>query len=104
MEIKPKLKVTVNNNPTKMGIKVQFTLPNQVEGDEKTTISQKLQNKLNKGLSQYNLIANVDTDVPFSNVIGFIIPIGDIKMLIKNALGGGTPEKQTEPPTTQTEQ
>ena len=32
---------------------------------------------------------NQDTDVPYSNVIGFLIPIADFKLLIKNAMGGG---------------
>jgi hypothetical protein len=94
MEIKPKLKLSVNSNPTKLGIKVQFILPNQVEGDEKTTITQKLQNKLNSGLAKYNLTVNIDTDVPFSNVIGFLITLADIRILIKNALQSGNSEPQ----------
>lgn len=93
MEIKPRLFVDVNNNKTKKGIKVQFTLPNQVEGDEKTTLTQKLQNKLNTGLQQYNLTANIDTDVPFSNVIGFLIPLDGFRLLIKNIL---SPPTKTE--------
>jgi hypothetical protein len=89
-----KLKVSVNKNPTKEGIKVQFVLPETLEGDAKTEATQKLQSKLNQGLSQYNLTVSQDTDVPYSNVIGFLIPIADIKLLIKNAMGG---ETQAEP-------
>jgi len=89
-----KLKVSVNKNPTKEGIKVQFVLPETLEGDKKTEATQKLQSKLNQGLSQYNLTVSQDTDVPYANVIGFLIPIADIKLLIKNAMGGGA---QTEP-------
>jgi hypothetical protein len=89
-----KLKVSVNKNPTKEGIKVQFVLPETLEGDAKTEATQKLQSKLNQGLSQYNLTVSQDTDVPYSNVIGFLIPIADIKLLIKNAMGGGA---QAEP-------
>jgi hypothetical protein len=95
-EIKPKLRVDVNHNPTKKGIKVQFVLPQAIEGDAKASVTQKLQSKLNQGLSQYNLTVSQDTDVPYSNVIGFLIPIADFKLFIKNALGGGTPN--TEPP------
>jgi hypothetical protein len=40
-------------------------------------------------LSQYNLTVSQDTDVPYSNVIGFLIPIADFRLFIKNALGGG---------------
>jgi hypothetical protein len=89
MAISPKLRVDVNHNPTKKGIKVQFVLPNTIEGDEKAAVTQKLQSKLNAGLSKYNLTVSQDTDVPYSNVIGFMIPIADIKLLIKNAISSG---------------
>jgi len=88
-----KLKVSVNKNPTKEGIKVQFVLPQTLEGDKKAEATQKLQSKLNQGLEQYNLTVSQDTDVPYSNVIGFLIPIADIKLLIKNAIGGGSSEE-----------
>jgi len=91
--VKPKLKVDINKNETKKGIKVQFILPEAVMGDEKTNLTQKLQSKLNTGLAQYNLTANIDTDVPYENVIGFLIRIQDIRLLIKNALQGVTTEK-----------
>ena len=98
MAISPKLKVDVNHNPTKKGIKVQFVLPQAIEGDAKATATQKLQSKLNAGLSQYNLTVSQDTDVPYSNVIGFLIPITDIKLFIKNAISGGTGEVAPETP------
>jgi hypothetical protein len=99
-EIKPKLRVDVNHNPTKKGIKVQFVLPQTLEGDAKAQATQKLQAKLNQGLEQYNLTVSQDTDVPYSNVIGFLIPIADIKLLIKNAIGGGqaSPAEETPAP------
>ena len=87
--IKPKLIVDVNHNPTKKGIKVQFALPQTLSGDAKAAAAQKLQAKLNQGLEQYNLTVSQDTDVPYSNVIGFLIPIADVKLLIKKALGMG---------------
>jgi hypothetical protein len=86
LNIKPKLKVDVNHNPTKKGIKVQFVLPQTLVGDDKAAMTQKLQSKLNQGLQQYNMTANMDTDVPFENVIGFLIPIQDIRLMIKNAI------------------
>ena len=87
-EMQPKLKIDVNHNPTKKGVKVQFVLPQTLEGDAKTQMTQKLQSRLNSGLAQYNLTANADTDVPYANVIGFLISINDIRLLIKNALTG----------------
>jgi hypothetical protein len=102
MAIKPKLIVDVNHNPTKKGIKVQFALPQTLSGDAKAAAAQKLQAKLNQGLEQYNLTVSQDTDVPYSNVIGFLIPIADVKLLIKKALGMGettepTPEETPAP-------
>ena len=88
-DLKPKLRVDVNKNPTKAGIKVQFVLPQTIEGDKKAELTQKLQTKLNQGLGQYNLTISQDTDTPYANVIGFLIPIADVKLLIKKALGMG---------------
>jgi hypothetical protein len=84
----PKLSVSVNKNPTKQGIKVQFAFPEQIAGDQKAEMTQKIQQKLTQGLSQYKLTVSQDTDVPYANVIGFLIPISDIKLLIKNAITG----------------
>jgi hypothetical protein len=36
------------------------------------------------------LSVDVDLDVPYENVIGFLIRLSNIKMLIKSALEGGT--------------
>jgi hypothetical protein len=96
-EMQPKLKIDVNHNPTKKGVKVQFILPQTLVGDEKTTMTQKLQSRLNQGLAQYNLTANIDTDVPYANIIGFLITIQDIRLMIKNALKGTTPAPETQP-------
>jgi len=82
----PKLSVSVNKNPTKQGIKVQFVFPEQLQGDQKAEMTQKIQQKLTQGLSQYKLTVSQDTDVPYENVIGFLIPIMDIKLLVKNAI------------------
>ena len=78
------LKVSVNKNPTKEGIKIQFVFPSVMEEDKKATLTQKLQEKLNNGLKQYNMTSQLDTDVPYENIIGFTIPISDIKLLVKN--------------------
>ena len=86
----PKLKVSVNKNPTKEGVKVQFVFPQNVEGDEKAKLTQQLQKKLTDSLSQHSLTVSQDTDVPYSNVIGFLIPIADFKLMIKNAITGGS--------------
>lgn len=95
----PKLKISVNKNPTKEGVKVQFVFPANIEGDQKAELTQKLQKKLTDGLSQYNLTINQDTDTPYSNVVGFLIPIADFKLMIKNAIGGAeAPAEETSTP------
>lgn len=94
----PKLKISVNKNPTKEGIKIQFVLPQQLEGDAKTTMTQKLQAKLNTGLNKFGLTSNIDTDVPYSNIIGFFITIQDIRIMIKKALKGEDTNNVVPPP------
>jgi hypothetical protein len=86
----PKLKVAVNKNPTKEGLKVQFQFPQTMQGDARTEMTQKLQAKLTKGLGKYGMTISQDPDVPYDNVIGFMVPIADLKLLIKNALTGET--------------
>ena len=61
-------------------------------------MTQKLQSKLNAGLGKFGLTINQDTDVPFSNVIGFLIPIADFKIMIKNAIGGNAESPIEEKP------
>ena len=82
----PKLKIDTNCNPTKKGIKVQFILSEGTSEEEKTNMGQKLQTRLNKGLLKYGLTVNIDNDVPYNNVIGFLIYLQDITVLIKKAL------------------
>jgi hypothetical protein len=94
----PKLSVSVNKNPTKEGIKVQFAFPEQIAGDQKAEMTQKIQQKLTRGLAPYKLTVSQDTDVPYSNVIGFLIPISDIKLLIKSAISGTSDASAELPP------
>lgn len=95
---KSKLSVSVNKNPTKEGIKIQFAFPEQVQGDQKAELTQKIQQKLTQGLAPHKLTVSQDTDVPYSNVIGFLIPISDIKLLVKNAVAGGSATDTELPP------
>ena len=62
------LKISVNRNKTKEGVKVQFVFPTNIEGDQKVEMTQKLQSKLNAGLGKFGLTINQDTDVPFSKI------------------------------------
>jgi hypothetical protein len=85
----PRLKLDVNPNPTKKGVKVQFILPKGYTTNQKEELTQKLKTKLNAGLAPHMLSVDVDLDVPYENVIGFLIRLSNIKMLVKSALEGG---------------
>jgi hypothetical protein len=89
-EMQPKLKIDVNHNPTKKGVKVQFILPKGYSTNQKEELTAKLKTKLNAGLAPHMLSVDVDLDVPYENVIGFLIRLSNIKMLVKSALEGGT--------------
>jgi hypothetical protein len=82
----PRLKLDVNPNPTKKGVKVQFILPKGYTTNQKEELTQKLKTKLNTGLAPHMSSVDVDLDVPYENVIGFLIRLSNIKMLIKSAL------------------
>jgi len=89
----PRLKLDVNPNPTKKGVKVQFILPKGYSTNQKEELTQKLKTRLNAGLAPHMLSVDVDLDVPYENVIGFLIRLSNIKMLVKSALESN-PEQQ----------
>ena len=84
------LRTGVNKNPTKLGIKVQFEpLAGGLESDTKNKLEVALQEKLNDGLGKYKIQVSKDTDVPRKDVIGFFIPLSQLKALIVEGLGQG---------------
>ena len=85
------LRTGVNKNPTKLGIKVQFEPKEgiQMNPDVKSKLEVALQEKLNDGLGKYKIQVSKDTDVPRAEVIGFFIPLGQLKALIIEGLGQG---------------
>ena len=92
----PRLKLDVNPNPTKKGVKVQFILPKGYSTNQKEELTQKLKTRLNAGLAPHMLSVDVDLDVPYENVIGFLIRLSNIKMLVKSALEGNPEQQSTE--------
>ena len=102
------LRTGVNKNPTKLGIKIQFEPKGESLGPEvKAKLEVALQEKLNLSLAEYNMQVSKDTDVPRPEVIGFFIPLAQVKNLIVSALTGGksetpnveAPEPEGEPDT-----
>ncbi len=83
------LRTGVNKNPTKLGLKIQFEpLGGGLESDVKSKLEVALQEKLNMSLQQYDIQVSKDTDVPRPEVIGFFIPLAQLKNLIVKSLTG----------------
>ena len=83
------LRTAVNKNPTKLGLKIQFEpLAGGLEADTKAKLEVALQEKLNMSLQQYDIQVSKDTDVPRPEVIGFFIPLAQLKNLIVKSLTG----------------
>ena len=83
------LRTGVNKNPTKLGIKIQFEPKGgMLDVDTKAKLEVALQEKLNVALAEYDMQISKDTDVPRPEVIGFFIPLAQIKNLIVKSLTG----------------
>ena len=83
------LRTGVNKNPTKLGVKIQFEPKGgMLEPDTKSKLEVALQEKLNQSLMEYDIQISKDTDVPRPEVIGFFIPLSQIKNLIVKSLTG----------------
>jgi len=88
------LRTGVNKNPTKLGLKVQFEpLGGGLEPDVKSKLEVALQEKLNVALAEYDIQVSKDTDVPRPDVIGFFIPLAQLKNLIVKSLTGQKVDK-----------
>ena len=91
------LKVDVSNkqSETKLGIRIQLE-PKEgfLEIDIKDRLEVAISKKLNNALEQFDMQVSKDTDVPDPTIIGFFIPLSQIKNMIVKSLGGG---KTTEP-------
>lgn len=83
------LRMGVNKNPTKLGIKIQFIPAGAYDGlDDHAKLEMALQTKLNASLGQFGIQVSKDTDVPGGNTIGFFIPLSQFKTLIVDAIKG----------------
>jgi len=88
------LRTGVNKNPTKLGLKIQFEpLSGGLESDLKSKLEVALQEKLNQALMQYDIQVSKDTDVPRPDVIGFFVPLAQLKNLIVKSLTGQKVDK-----------
>ena len=93
------LRTGVNKNPTKLGIKIQFEpKAGGLESDTKARLEVALQEKLNDSLKEYDIQVSKDTDVPREDVIGFFIPLSQLKNLIVKSLTGKSTAASVQAP------
>ena len=93
------LRTGVNKNPTKLGIKIQFEPKvGGLETDTKSKLEVALQEKLNDALKEYDIQVSKDTDVPREDVIGFFIPLAQLKNLIVKSLTGKSTSASVQAP------
>jgi hypothetical protein len=82
------LKIDVNEDPNKKGVKVQF-LPTTFTGmskQQQDDIAMELQQKLNQGLTSLGLSVERDRELKDKTIIGFFIYIEYLNKIIINAL------------------
>ena len=82
------LKIDVNEDPNKKGVKVQF-LPTTFTGmskQQQDDIAMELQQKLNQGLTPLGLSVERDRELKDKTVLGFFIYIEYLNKIIINAL------------------
>jgi hypothetical protein len=98
------LKVDVNEDPQKKGIKVQF-LPTQfgaITPTEQNDIAIELEERLEKGLAEFGMRVERDRNLKDKTIVGFFIYIEYIDKIVRQALSGqnpntaATPEEQPE--------
>ena len=84
------LKVDVNEDPNKKGIKVQFlpTSFGNLTRTEQDDIAISLGEKLNAGLKPYGLDVERDRELKDKTIIGFFIYIEYLDKIIRKALAG----------------
>jgi chaperone required for assembly of F1-ATPase len=92
------LKVDVNEDPNKKGIKVQF-LPTTFAGiskQQQDDIAMELASKLNQGLAPLGLTVERDRELKDKTIVGFFIYIEYLDKIIINALSQAAKEPETK--------
>lgn len=93
------LKVDTNEDPQKKGVKVQF-IPTEfgsLTPTQQNDIAIELEQRLEQGLSQYDLRVERDRNLKDKTIIGFFIYIEYFDKLIRSALSGQNPNSDVEP-------
>jgi hypothetical protein len=88
------LKIDTNEDPNKKGVKVQF-VPTEfgaISPTEQNDIAIELEQRLEQGLSEYDLRVERDRELKDKTIIGFFIYIEYFDKLIRKALSGQNPQ------------
>jgi hypothetical protein len=84
-----RVKFDVNSNPTKKGIKIQFTPLGGISPTNPQNVKQyvnELQVLLNQRLGAIGMTVDYDPDVPYENVIGFTLKLDTVANMIVKTL------------------
>tara|TARA_B100000287_G_scaffold428686_1_gene480507 strand:- start:169 stop:1194 length:1026 start_codon:yes stop_codon:yes gene_type:complete len=88
-----KIGVDVGNpqSETKLGLRIKLR-PSEgyLEPEKKGELEAAIMTKMNNSLEQFNIQVSKDTDVPDPEVMGFFIPLPQLKNMIVSSLGGST--------------
>jgi hypothetical protein len=93
------LKVDVNEDPQKKGIKIQF-LPTQfgaISPTEQNDIAIELEERLEKGLAEFGMRVERDRNLKDKTIVGFFIYIEYIDKIVRQALSGQNPNAAIAP-------
>jgi hypothetical protein len=87
------LKVDVNEDPQKKGLKIQFipTTFGQLSSTEQNDIAIELEKRLESGLDQYDMRVERDRNLKDKTIIGFFVYIEYFDKLVRKALSGQNP-------------
>ena len=96
------INVDVGNpqSETKLGVRIQLR-PKEgfLEPDKRDQLSVAIMKKLNSSLGKYDIQISKDTDVPDPEVLGFFIPLSQLKNMIINTLKRPSQDSEEEPDT-----
>ena len=92
------LKVDVNEDPLKKGLKIQFipTTFGQLSKTEQNDIAIELEKRLEGGLDQYDMRVERDRNLKDKTIIGFFVYIEYFDKLVRKALSGQNPSNLTD--------
>ena len=87
------LKVDVNEDPNKKGIKIQFipTTFGQISPTEQNDIAIELEQRLEDGLDQYGMKVERDRNLKDKTIIGFFVYIEYLDRIVRKALADQNP-------------